>query len=98
MSSKRPSSVSTLEKAKKSRKSINLSMKMDVIHRFEAGERAVDIASALDLTPTTVHTMRNNAEKIKSTVESASAVSASKVTRTRNVIMEKNGENACNVD
>ena len=50
---------------KKKRKSVTLEVKLDVLKRFTEEHRAVDIARALGLQPTTVRTIRGNAEKIK---------------------------------
>ena len=72
----------------KKRKTICLSVKMDVLRRFEAGERAVDIGIALGLPPTTVRTIRKNADNIKASAGSATSMSATKISRTRSVVME----------
>lgn len=73
---------------KKSRKSISLADKMKVISSFESGQRAVDIARTLGLTPTTVRTIRSNANKIKSSIQNVSSLSSTKVNRTRSSIVE----------
>ena len=41
-------------KVKKARMSVTLKTKLDVLHRFDIGERAVNIGIALGLPPTTV--------------------------------------------
>ena len=44
-------------KVKKARMSVTLKTKLDVLHRFDIGERAVNIGIALGLLPTTVRTL-----------------------------------------
>ncbi|XP_041053574.1 tigger transposable element-derived protein 1-like [Carcharodon carcharias] len=89
MSQKRPASDgSESAAAKKTRKTITLAMKLEVLKRLEAGERAVDIGRALGLPPTTVRTIRGNAEKIKQSARSVTPLSAGRVSRTRSSIME----------
>ncbi|XP_038669700.1 tigger transposable element-derived protein 1-like [Scyliorhinus canicula] len=89
MSQKRPASDGSDSAAvKKTRKTITLAMKLEVLKRLEAGERAVDIGRALGLPPTTVRTIRGNADKIKQSAQSVTPLSAGRVSRTRSSIME----------
>ncbi|XP_042210165.1 tigger transposable element-derived protein 1-like [Homarus americanus] len=62
---------------------------MEVLNRFENGERAVDIGVALGLTPTTVRTIRTNTDKIKASAGSGSFMSATKTSRARSSVIEK---------
>ena len=72
---------------KKKRKSVTLGS-LDVLKRFTEGQRAVDIARAPGLQPTTVRTIRGNAEKIKSCAQSVTPLAATKLTRNRSGTME----------
>jgi DNA-binding NarL/FixJ family response regulator len=63
MSGKRPNSVEISSKFK--RKIIPLSVKLEVIERYERGERAVDIGRALGLSESTLRTIRANSNKIR---------------------------------
>ncbi|XP_038662858.1 F-box/LRR-repeat protein 8 isoform X2 [Scyliorhinus canicula] len=74
--------------AKKTRKTITLEIKLEVLKRFEAGERAVAIGRALGLPPTTVRTIRGNTAKIKQSAQSVAPFSAGRISRTRSSIME----------
>lgn len=50
--------------AKRERKAIPLDIKLEVLRRFEVGERLSQIAKALDLAVSTVATIRDNKEEI----------------------------------
>nr|KAF6271058.1 CENPB DNA-binding domain containing 1 [Myotis myotis] len=50
--------------AKRERKAIPLDIKLEVLRRFEVGEKLSQIAKALDLAVSTVATIRDNKEKI----------------------------------
>ena len=73
---------------KKKRKSVSLQVKFDVLKRFTEGQRAVDIARALGLQPTTVRTIHGNAEKIKLCAQSVIPLAATKSSLNRGGIME----------
>ncbi|XP_069958714.1 uncharacterized protein [Cherax quadricarinatus] len=73
---------------KKHRKSVTLERKLEVLKRFEGGERGVDIGRSLGLPPTTVRTILSNSEKIKACAQSVTPLAATKLTRKRSSIME----------
>ncbi|KAG6928966.1 tigger transposable element derived 1, partial [Chelydra serpentina] len=82
-----PSSSSTTS-SKKTRKTISLGTKLDILKRFDAGERAVDIGIALGLTPTTERTIRNNADKIRASPPCATLLSVTTISRSRSSLLE----------
>ena len=77
-----------VENIKKNRKTITISTKIDIIKRFESGERAVDIVNHYCLTLIIVQTIKSNAEKIKASIQNTSVTSSNKINRTRNPLME----------
>ena len=68
--------------------SVTLKTKLDVLHRFDIGERAVNIGIALGLPPTTVRTIRTNAEKIKSSVEAVTPRNSTRISKSRDKLIE----------
>lgn len=89
MSNKRPLTSANTPNGKRCRKSLALNTKLEVIRRFEEGQRAVDIGVALGLAPTTVRTIRGNAEKIKKSIQNVTSVNATKISRSRSDTMEQ---------
>ncbi|MPC66027.1 hypothetical protein E2C01_060169 [Portunus trituberculatus] len=65
MPPKRPAMSSSV--AKKTRKSLTLKVKLDIIHRHERGEKTNSIASHHGLTPSTVYHFKS-ADSIKKAV------------------------------
>ena len=61
---------------KKTRTSVTLQNKLEVFRRFEAGERAVDIAGVLGIPAKTVRTIRVNQDKIKAIPQCVSPLGA----------------------
>lgn len=57
------------EKCKKSRKIITFEQKLDILKRFDAGQKTNDIAKSLSLAPSTVATIKKNKEDIKASIE-----------------------------
>ncbi|MPC61713.1 hypothetical protein E2C01_055787 [Portunus trituberculatus] len=53
-----------LSVAKKTRKSLNLKVKLDIIHRHERGEKTNSIARHHGLTPFTISTIFKSADSI----------------------------------
>ncbi|XP_049758085.1 tigger transposable element-derived protein 1-like [Elephas maximus indicus] len=72
---------------KRDRKSITLHVKLEVLRRFEEGEKLTQIARALGLATSTVASIRVNKEKIQANSQAATPVSATQVTRCRSVVM-----------
>lgn len=75
---------------KKPRKAITLETKLNILRRFEAGERPVNIAKALGLAESTVKTIRDrDGSKIKEIAAAASVSDAKKITRARDFLLVK---------
>lgn len=74
---------------KRTRKMLSLKMKLDVIRRCERGERPVDIARSLNLTESTLRTIRLNAEKIKASCKNLTPESVTQLSRSRSTLMER---------
>lgn len=74
--------------AKRERKASPLDVKLEVLRRFEAGERLSQIAKALDLAVSTVATIRDNKEKITVSSQVATPSRAARLTRPRSAAME----------
>ncbi|XP_068941605.1 tigger transposable element-derived protein 1-like [Petaurus breviceps papuanus] len=88
MPGKRPLSVTSIRCAKRERKAITLDVKLEVLRRFEEGEKLSQIAKALGLAISTVATIRDNREKIKASSEAASPLRVTQLTRHRSAVME----------
>jgi hypothetical protein len=89
MVDKRRASDNAGPAAKKQRKSITLDVKMQVLWRLESGEHQVDISRALGLATSTTRAILKNAEKIKTSAKSTTALIASKLTHSRSNLLEK---------
>ncbi|XP_007955201.1 tigger transposable element-derived protein 1-like [Orycteropus afer afer] len=72
---------------KRDRKSITLHVKLEVLRRFEEGEKLTQIARALGLATSTVASIRVNKDKIRANSQAATPVSATQLTRCRSVVM-----------
>ena len=70
MTAKRAAKSVDLCEKKKWRKMINLEMKFEVFGWYEAGERPSEIFQALNLTFSTVRTIKFSEEKIKECAQS----------------------------
>ncbi|XP_029781484.1 CENPB DNA-binding domain-containing protein 1 [Suricata suricatta] len=88
MPGKRSLSASAIPSAKRERKAITLEIKLEVLRRFEVGEKLSQIAKALGLAVSTVATIRDNKEKIKAKSQIATPLRASRLTRHRSAVME----------
>lgn len=89
MSSKRPASSSAGVQPKKSRKSLNLDVKLQIIARHEGGEGANSIARALALSQSTVSTVIKNKDSIRKAGQVATSMQAKTLTRHREPIFEE---------
>uniref|UniRef100_S4R489 HTH CENPB-type domain-containing protein n=1 Tax=Petromyzon marinus TaxID=7757 RepID=S4R489_PETMA len=74
--------------SKKPRNTISFEVKLDVLNRFDAGERAVDISSELGLPPTSVRTIRANAHKIREYARSVTTLNAARIIRGRDKVKD----------
>nr|XP_058901570.1 tigger transposable element-derived protein 1-like [Kogia breviceps] len=85
---KRPPRAGQRRSAKRDRKAINLQVKLEVLRRFEAGEKLSRIGRALGLSTSTVATIRDNKDRIRASSQAATPHAASKLTRSRSLVME----------
>ena len=88
MPGKRSLNAAVLRSAKRERKAITLDVKLEVLRRFEVGEKLSQIAKALGLAASTVATIRDNKDKIKASSQIATPLRASRLTRHRSAVME----------
>ncbi|UYV77412.1 CENPBD1 [Cordylochernes scorpioides] len=72
------------------KKTISLETKLDILRRFDKGEKAVEIAKAVGLAATTVRTIRDPyGDKIREAAKFATSLDAEMMTRTRSASMIK---------
>ncbi|XP_051868769.1 tigger transposable element-derived protein 1-like [Pristis pectinata] len=76
MSGKRLASSSASCKPKRPRKGISLDIKLNILQRFDAGEKLSAIAKTLGLATSTVATIRDNRDKIQASAQIATPLSA----------------------
>ncbi|DAA20259.1 TPA: CENPB DNA-binding domains containing 1-like [Bos taurus] len=88
MTGKRSLNAAVIRSAKRERKAITLDVKLEVLRRFEVGEKLSQIAKALGLAASTVATIRDNKDKIKASSQIATPLRASRLTRRRSAVME----------
>ncbi|XP_057651162.1 tigger transposable element-derived protein 1-like [Diorhabda carinulata] len=78
------------EKEKKAtRKSISLKTKMEEIRRLDSDECLTLISASLNLPTSTIRTIMKNKEKILSSATATTSSSATRITRSRNNIIEE---------
>ncbi|XP_065783058.1 tigger transposable element-derived protein 1-like isoform X1 [Muntiacus reevesi] len=73
--------------AKRDRKSITLHVKLEVLRRFEEGERVTQIARALGLATSTVASIRVNKDRIRASSQAATPGCSTQLTRCRGALM-----------
>lgn len=88
MPGKRPRNAVVIPHARRERKAITLDLKLEVLRRFEVGEKLSQIAKALGLAVSTVATIRDNKEKIEAHSQVATPWRAARLTRHRSAVME----------
>ncbi|CAK9816146.1 Tigger transposable element-derived protein 1 [Anthophora plagiata] len=76
------------QEKKATRKSISLETKMPVIRRLDSGERQSQISAVLNLATSTIRKILKNKEKILSSATATTSSSATRITRSRNNIIE----------
>lgn len=89
MSSKYPRSSLASVQPKKSRKSLSLDKKLQIITRREKGEGVNAIARSLALSQSTVSTVIKNKEAIKTAAQGATSLQARTLTKQREPIFEE---------
>ena len=77
------------QEKKATRKNISLETKMQVIRRLDSGERQSHISAALNLATSTIRTILKYKEKILSSATATTSSSATRITRSRNNIIEE---------
>ena len=88
MPGKRSLNAAVIRSAKRQWKAITLDVKLEVLRRFEVGEKLSEIAKALGLAVSIVATIRDNKDKIKASSQIATSLRASRLTRYRSAVME----------
>ncbi|XP_055269208.1 putative CENPB DNA-binding domain-containing protein 1 [Moschus berezovskii] len=88
MSGKRSLNAADIRSAKREWRAITLDVKLEVLRRFEVGEKLSQIAKALGLAVSTVATIRDNKDKIKASSQIATPLRASRLTRHQSAVME----------
>ncbi|MPC70321.1 CENPB DNA-binding domain-containing protein 1 [Portunus trituberculatus] len=90
MPPKRPATSHTmLPSIAKTRKSLTLEVKLDIIYRHERGEKTNSIARHHGLTPSTVSTMFKSADSIKKAGDTVSSLKAKRTIRLVNLQLIK---------
>jgi hypothetical protein len=91
MDSKRRASASTTDGAVNTRKRTSLTSetKLEILRRADAGERSSALGRAFNLGESTIRNIKNNADKIRTTVVHSTPLSAKITTKIRNPLMEK---------
>uniref|UniRef100_A0A8B9XNI0 HTH CENPB-type domain-containing protein n=1 Tax=Bos mutus grunniens TaxID=30521 RepID=A0A8B9XNI0_BOSMU len=84
---KAPLGVGLRHSAKRDRKSITLHVKLEVLRRFEEGEKLTQIARALGLATSTVASIRVNKDRIRASSQAATPVCTTQLTRCRGALM-----------
>uniref|UniRef100_A0A1A9X0E4 DDE-1 domain-containing protein n=1 Tax=Glossina brevipalpis TaxID=37001 RepID=A0A1A9X0E4_9MUSC len=75
---------------KNKKKTISLETKLDILGRFDKGEKAVERAKVVGLAATTVRTIRDrDRDKIREAEKSATSLDAKTMTRTKSALMIK---------
>ncbi|XP_017782514.1 PREDICTED: uncharacterized protein LOC108566903 isoform X3 [Nicrophorus vespilloides] len=74
---------------KRSRRSVTLQQKLEIINRMELGQRAVDVGKAMGMPATTVRSIFKSATKIRESAKRATPLSSKKITRKRSDLMEQ---------
>lgn len=75
------------KKIPRRRKFISLETKLNVIKRFERGERLMHIVREVGLNEATCRTIRNNADRIKASCVNVSPLGATQISHSRSMIM-----------
>ncbi|XP_032836246.1 uncharacterized protein LOC116957903 [Petromyzon marinus] len=73
---------------KRRRRSINLGVKLEVVKRFEAGQKVAAIAQALGLPASSARSICVNAGKILESAQNAAPLTATKIFRSRSAVLE----------
>ena len=88
-SKKRCTSDAGGSQPKKIQKSLSLEVKHDILHRHDQGQHTIAIGKTLNLANSTVSTVLKNANAIRGAAENVSDISAKRITKTRDNVMEE---------
>lgn len=66
---------------KRCRKAVTLETKQEVLRRIEAGEKIIEISKAMGLAKSSIQTIRDKKEDIKTYLQSAAPLNISRLTR-----------------
>ena len=92
MAPKRAADVSAGASAKKSRKSLTLDVKLDIIKRYEQGHKTADIVRATGFSESTLRTVRAARDKINQCVQHGSASSLKRLSSIRHLSITRTEE------
>ena len=84
MPPKRSTKTAAAGAAKRPRKVMSLEEKMDIIRRYERGQRTADIVRATGVSESTLRTIRGSKEKITASIAQGSSAAAKKTHTVRN--------------
>ncbi|XP_020755399.2 tigger transposable element-derived protein 1-like [Odocoileus virginianus] len=84
---KAPLGLGFRHSAKWDRKSITLHLKLEVLRRFEEGQKLTQIARALGLATSTVASIRVNKDRIRASSQAATPICTTQLTRCRGALM-----------
>ena len=77
---------------KKSRKALSLDDKMDIIRRYDRGQRTADIVRATGFSESTLRTIRKAKDKIAESIQVGSSGAAKRMLIIKNVALKKTEE------
>ena len=72
---------------KKSRKSITIEQKMDILRRFDRGESTAAICNVLNLPESTLHKIRKDREKITAAFKAGAGSASTRVSSSQSTMM-----------
>ena len=68
---------------KKTRTALTLETKFDIIQRLESGETASSLGRLYNVNGSSIHTIRKNAEKIRSHIAQSCSIATNKMVKMR---------------
>ncbi|XP_063612010.1 uncharacterized protein LOC134785576 [Penaeus indicus] len=88
MTPKRPATLKESD-SKRSRKLVTIEKKLEVLDRYDRGEKSSVIVHATGLSDSTLRTIRANADKIRASSIAGTSASSSQCSRARSIEMER---------
>ena len=89
MAPKRPATNQSGSCSKKSRKSLTLDVKLDILKRYEQGQKTIDIVRATGFSESTLRTIRSSKDKINKCIAHGSSASLKQVSSVRHITMTR---------